>query len=274
MMIAPAPVLVRETTTPLRITYDACPLCGCEDAEEVGVASCTNHPLYARELPGAMRWIRCDRCEHVFTDGYFSDEALAIVFRNAHPSQLPGPETARGRAIAAKIVEAVSTTRGSFEGRWLDVGFGNGALLATADEFGYETVAVDLREEAVQRMKALGFDARRIDVTQLDDAGTFDVISMADVLEHAPFPRTLLDKARRLLAPGGALFVSMPNLDAFAWKELDRTKSNPYWGELEHFHNFGRARLYALLREHGFEPKRYGISERYIACMEVVALAR
>jgi hypothetical protein len=46
---------------------------------------------------------------------------------------------------------------------------------------------------------------------------------------------------------------------------------NPYWGEIEHYHNFGRRRLYALLEEHGFEPARYGVSFRYRACMEVIA---
>ena len=52
---------------------------------------------------------------------------------------------------------------------------------------------------------------------------------------------------------------------------LDRQKANPYWAEIEHCHNFSRSRLYALLREMGFEPVRYGISERYRACMEVIA---
>lgn len=269
----PTPAPVKEhAPAPMRIAYDACPLCGCEDAEEVGVAQCVHHPCYVRGLPPTIRWIRCDGCEHVFTDGYFSDEAFALMLQSAQASQLPGPETARGRPIAAKIVESVSLTRGSFEGRWLDVGFGNGALLATAAEFGYATVGLDLRPEAVKRMKALDFDARCLDLTALDEDVRFDVISMADVLEHTPFPRLLLEKARRLLVPGGALFLSMPNSDAFAWKDLERAGKNPYWSELEHFHNFGRARLHALLREHGFEPKRYAISERYLACMEIVAL--
>ena len=73
------------------------------------------------------------------------------------------------------------------------------------------------------------------------------------------------------MSSDGLLFVSMPNMDAFVWKMLDRNGENPYWSEIEHLHNFGRARLYELLRDEGFEPCRYGISERYVACMEVVA---
>lgn len=254
-----------------RIAYERCPLCGCEDAEQVGVASCEQHPLYHRDLPRTMRWIRCDECKHVFVDGYLAEHAQALVFRNAHPSQLPGPDTVNGRAVAAKIVEDVSNARGAWDGRWLDVGFGNGALLTTAAEFGYEASGVDLRDESVRRLRELGYEASTTHLAKLESPDGYDVISMADVLEHMPFPKDGLHHAHRLLRRGGALFVSMPNMDSFAWKELDRQKRNPYWGELEHFHNFGRARLYALLREKGFEPIRYGISQRYLACMEVVA---
>jgi hypothetical protein len=47
---------------------------------------------------------------------------------------------------------------------------------------------------------------------------------------------------------------------------------NPYWGEIEHYHNFSRKRLYALLQNHGFKPADYHISERYRVCMEVIAI--
>ena len=97
------------------------------------------------------------------------------------------------------------------------------------------------------------------------------VISMADVLEHMPYPVSALQEAHTLLAPEGLLFVSMPNSDCYTWRMLDRLDGNPYWGELEHYHNFGRQRLYSLLRQHGFEPIDYGISERYYMCMEVIA---
>ena len=63
----------------------------------------------------------------------------------------------------------------------------------------------------------------------------------------------------------------MPNMDAAAWRALDVARQNPYWAEIEHLHNFGRRRLHALLRAHGFEPVRYDVSQRYVACMEIVA---
>src|SRR5438876_67146 len=64
---------------------------------------------------------------------------------------------------------------------------------------------------------------------------------------------------------------SIPNADSFLWSILTWKGANPYWSEIEHYHNFGRKRLWALLEECGFQPVRYGVSLRYRACMEVIA---
>ena len=62
---------------------------------------------------------------------------------------------------------------------------------------------------------------------------------------HAGRPRKALQQAHGLLAEGGVLFISLPNRDCLSWKVMDRTGTNPYWGELEHFHNFDRAGQYS-----------------------------
>src|ERR1700730_13703978 len=58
------------------------------------------------------------------------------------------------------------------------------------------------------------------------------------------------------------------------WRLLHANRVNPYWAEIEHYHNFSRKRLYALLQEHGFEAVEYHVSERYRVCMEVIAIKR
>ena len=58
----------------------------------------------------------------------------------------------------------------------------------------------------------------------------------------------------------------MPNAGAFAWRAMHALKANPFWAELEHYHNFSRKRLYALLESHAFTPASYGVSERYPDC--------
>jgi len=254
-----------------RIAYDACPLCDSKDVRQLGVGSCAQHPLFIEEISKEIFWMRCHDCDHAFTSGYFTDDVFNKLLKNAHPEQLPGTPTLNERAIAAKIVEDVCLARNKWSGSWLDVGIGNGSLLATADEFGFDAFGIDVREKSVTRMHELHYDALCVGFMDLTGAGTFDVISMADVLEHMPFPRLALQKASELLREGGTLFLSMPNAESLAWRMMTATHQNPYWGEIEHYHNFGRSRLYELLDDFGFEPVRYNVSQRYVACMEVIA---
>ncbi len=148
---------------------------------------------------------------------------------------------------------------------------GNGSLLFTAKEFGFTPVGVDLRSANVEQLKSFGIEAHKKNIVELALDKKAAVISMADVLEHIPYPRETLRAVNKLLRRDGILLISMPNSDNIVWEAWDKENVNPYWGEIEHYHNFSRSRLYSLLSDFGFTARRYGISERYRACMEVVA---
>lgn len=252
-----------------RVPYEQCPLCGSRDHHARLAADCSKHALYQPLLPGTMHWRECAHCGHVFTEGYFDDQTAEILFAKAHPGQTVGYDMERQRPVSARIVERVAKHRS--EGHWLDVGFGNGSLLFTAQEWGYVPVGLDLRKANADALTVLGFEAHCLSIEQLPHDERYGVVSMADVLEHMPFPEAGLAAAHRLLRRGGILFLSMPNMDNMVWRLLDANGVNPYWGELEHYHNFSRRRLYALLRERGFEPLDYSVSERYRVGMEVIA---
>lgn len=255
-----------------RHLYETCPLCKSPNTRQVGRADCSSHALYNTQLPSIINWHRCDACGHIFTDGYFTNEALEIIFSEVHENQLPNTDNLeRDRAFAADMIDKVSSCLGNQEGKWLDVGFGSGALMTTCSEYGFEAIGLDLRRMPVERMKKFGYEAHCTDLIDFH-SHDFRVISMADVLEHMPFPKKSLSHAYELLLPGGVLFVSCPNADSFLWAILSQNKMNPYWMELEHYHNFGRKRLYSLLREHGFEPVNYSVSQRYRIGMEIIAV--
>lgn len=216
-----------------------------------------------------MRWKQCVQCGHVFTEGYFTEAACNVIFSKTNEHQQVGFDMERQRIISSRIIEKVLPYVNG--GNWLDIGFGNGSLLFTAQEYGFTPIGADLRPDNVSAMKALGIQAHLQDVAGLVLAQRCAVISMADVLEHMPYPREVLKAVSSLLEANGVLFISMPNMESMVWRASEKNKTNPYWGELEHYHNFSRSRLYALLLETGFEPLRYGISERYRLCMEVIA---
>jgi SAM-dependent methyltransferase len=237
-----------------RTPYTSCPLCAGSFSPD-------------REVDG-IAWVRCDACGHSFTAGYFEGEALReLLARPVHGQQV-GFMHEDLRLPCSRMVERVA--QHVSHGYWLDVGFGNGALLFAAEEFGYLTVGCDIRPELVSQMHAIGMEAELGEIGSVREG--VSIVSMCDVLEHMPDPKAALQHAYRLLREvRGALLISCPNADAPSFQFHTSAGTNPYWGEVEHFHNFGRARLYALLRECGFEPVSYAVSERYRLCMEVIA---
>jgi len=254
---------------PARILYPSCPLCESRRLEAAGQFDCTGHALYKPGLPTHITWRRCEDCQHVFTDGYFNESALELLFSDTHPNQQPGAGAEQNRWTWAKVVAKVAGYKR--EGLWMDVGFGNGSLLFTADEWGFGTYGLDLRRTSVEQMCTYGFDAECAPLGDLEGPRRFDIISMFDALEHMPFPGQELRHAHRLLAKDGLLVLSMPNSDCTPWKIMDTQGVNPYWAELEHYHNFSRRRLYSLLEQHDFLPMEYGVSDRYRLSMEVIA---
>ncbi len=252
-----------------RILFDKCPLCESPELAHAATGDCSGHPLYHRSLSNLIRWKRCAACAHVFTEGYYTEEATRLIFSRTQAQQQVGADMEQQRFASAHIVEKILPYIGA--GTWMDVGFGNGSLLFTAQEYGFRPLGLDLRAENVKALAAFGIEAHCKDITALSLPSPCAVISMADVVEHVPFPKEPLRAAHRLLSASGALFISMPNMESVLWQTLDRQMANPYWAEIEHYHNFSRTRLYGVLREVGFEPVRYGVSERYRACMEVIA---
>jgi 2-polyprenyl-3-methyl-5-hydroxy-6-metoxy-1,4-benzoquinol methylase len=102
--------------------------------------------------------------------------------------------------------------------------------------------------------------------------GRFSVISLCDVLEHTASPPAVLDAVRAGLRDDGVVFISCPNIESLAWVTLDAENVNPYWSEIEHYHNFGFRRLRSLLADRGFRAVSCSVSNRYRVCMDVVAI--
>jgi SAM-dependent methyltransferase len=233
------------------------------------IGDCSEHPSYDKSLSSELHWKKCHECSHVFTDGYYTPEVCDIIFSKVPEGVEVGYQIEQQRPISARMIERVLPFVSS--GHWVDVGFGNGSLLFTAQEYGFTPIGIDLRPDSVTMLASLGIQARCEDLTELKLDAECAVISMMDVLEHMPYPRQGLEAAERLLSSDGVLFLSMPNSENVLWDLLDKVDANPYWSQMEHYHNFSRSRLYDLLRESGFEPTRYGVSERYRVGMEVVA---
>jgi 2-polyprenyl-3-methyl-5-hydroxy-6-metoxy-1,4-benzoquinol methylase len=96
-------------------------------------------------------------------------------------------------------------------GRVLEVGCSSGYFLKAMQEAGYTVRGVDVSDACVTfGRNVLGVEIENRDF--LDCAGEYDWIVMHQVIEHLPAPAQYLEKARSLLAAGGHLLITTPNL--------------------------------------------------------------
>jgi SAM-dependent methyltransferase len=94
--------------------------------------------------------------------------------------------------------------------RVLDLGCASGYLAALVAGRGFDVVGVD-RAGAVAGAPPFTFVAADLEAGLPPLDGRFDVIVMADLLEHLRDPLGFLRAARALLAPDGVVLASLPN---------------------------------------------------------------
>lgn len=140
-------------------------------------------------------------------------------------------------------------------GRLLDIGCGIGLFVEVAAQRGWDAWGLDINEHAVAwAQDNLSEQVQAGTLADLDaEDGSFDCITMFDVIEHVADPRVELQAAWRALRPGGMLVVLTPDAGAIASRAL-----GSHWLEMkrapEHLQFFSVEGLATLLRHSGFTP--------------------
>jgi 2-polyprenyl-3-methyl-5-hydroxy-6-metoxy-1,4-benzoquinol methylase len=107
-------------------------------------------------------------------------------------------------------------------GRGLDLGGGVGATGAALKSSGRatRTVLVDQVADTIAAGVDEAFAGNLEDASLIDrvvaEAGPFDTILCLDILEHLRDPWSVVRSLHNALAPGGAMVISVPNLNHFS----------------------------------------------------------
>lgn len=96
-------------------------------------------------------------------------------------------------------------------GSLLVVGVGGGHEPLRFREWGYDVTVLDVSPAGVERAGKLGLEGIQADLEGDPVPGRYDQIACFEVLEHLRDPPVALAKLRDALAPGGHLFVGLPN---------------------------------------------------------------
>jgi 2-polyprenyl-3-methyl-5-hydroxy-6-metoxy-1,4-benzoquinol methylase len=158
------------------------------------------------------------------------------------------------RALAVGRVPARS--------RVLDVGIGDGSLGRALKQMGCTVCGIEYDKELADESRDEYDDVVVGDVESMDLAGLFgeepfDVVLLLDVLEHLREPGLVLARVHDVLAQGGLVVVSLPNVTHAAVKLQLLAGQFAYTDEglldRTHLRFFDRAHVDRLIREAGFE---------------------
>lgn len=132
----------------------------------------------------------------------------------------------------------------------LDVGSGLCVFLHRLHrDTGWPCTALDPDQRAARHaIEVAGVKAICGDFLQARDLGHFDLITFNKVLEHVPDPVAMLARARAFLAPGGAVYVELPDGESAAAAGAGREEFF-----IDHHHIFSAQSMRILANVAGFD---------------------
>lgn len=206
--------------------------------------------------------VECHHCGLVYANPRWPadvvEDAYAAVEDTTYVVEREGRELTFRRHLR-QIERVIGPANGR---RLLDVGAYIGVFVEMAREAGWDACGVEPSEWAAAEARRRGLAV--IQGTMADPSlpeAAFDVITMWDVIEHFADPAAELERARRLLRPGGWLVVHTMNIDALVSRIM---RGRWPWLMDMHLYYFSPRTLEDMLARHGFRRAWSGTQGRYL----------
>jgi 2-polyprenyl-3-methyl-5-hydroxy-6-metoxy-1,4-benzoquinol methylase len=234
----------------------ACNLCGADDVRVIYPAAAHAMGDLVEEFkssgdePLSDRLVACRVCGLQYVSPRLRPDVIMAGYQGGTDERFVSQAAARertfGRCLA--ILEAHASARGHL----LDVGTAAGSFLHIAAERGWEVQGCEPNRWLCDwGRKHYGLDIREGTIfDQRYPDGSFDAVTLWDVLEHTPDPLGLLQECRRVLKVGGLLVVNYPDIGSWIARIMGKR-----WVFLlsVHLYYFTRQTMRRLLERAGFE---------------------
>ncbi len=177
---------------------------------------------------GSLTWWICASCGSLTQLPRPSALELSNVYENyvtykeaRLPEYLQPESESIYEATKKKSLEDHGLDKDFFSGlEIVDLGCGTGQFLRFISQFDpLSMLGVDISQECVDECQAKGLRAVVADLDVF--VGSFDLVCAFHFIEHLPHPLEGLMKIRKLIKPGGYLWLETPIVSAFARAQKD-----------------------------------------------------
>jgi 2-polyprenyl-3-methyl-5-hydroxy-6-metoxy-1,4-benzoquinol methylase len=193
---------------------------------------------------------KCGACGFVFCKPIPTQDELNEVYEGY----------GRNDYLSDLTIQAYERVLDSFEpyrktNKLIDVGCGIGYFLEVAKKRGWEVYGTEFTEEAVKMCESKGASMKLGPLNTKDyEAGSFDIITSFEVVEHINNPREELSSFNKILRKGGLVYCTTPNFNA-----VERFQLGASWNVLtypEHLSYYTPKTLKGVFKETGFKTKK------------------
>ncbi|MCR9203303.1 MAG: methyltransferase domain-containing protein [Halobacteriovoraceae bacterium] len=190
-----------------------CEICNSMSLEKIQYSGPQN-PLNFKEI------YVCQKCSFGKVDSPISQNELDEFYQNGHywHDIKNTPEVLKHSEFQAKyrLLKAFSHYTQNFSPKVLDVGAGQGYIGKKLIKIAPQSVYFFLESDPSVHAKITEHNPRARPLSKSESG--FDIIFLNHVVEHVIDPKSFLENFKNLLAPGGLIYIEVPNLD-FNYKD-------------------------------------------------------
>ena len=186
--------------------------------------------------------------ESIYTEKYFTGEQSSLAWGKFgydtnyfHDKQSEKIKIAYRNIVE---IERIIPTKGKL----LDIGCAAGFFLKVAKDMSWETYGIELSDYAARYAREefdLNVQTGTTETIEFPEK-YFDVITMWDVIEHLPNPRSFIRDISQLLSKNGLLVLGTPNAESLA--AMLKRKKWCHFNPPEHLFYFGPSTLQNLVQ--------------------------
>src|SRR5262245_50697847 len=165
--------------------------------------------------------VACSNCGLQYVSPRIHPEIILAGYREGSDERFVSQADARERTFTASLKRVEQYAR---TGRLLDVGTAAGSFLHVASARGWEVAGCEPdRWMCDWGRRHYGLDISPGTLPEQEYAsGSFDAVTLWDVLEHDGDPKSLLTECHRVLAKNGLLVVNYPDVGSLAARLMGR----------------------------------------------------